>query len=94
MFSIANCIAQCMNCTYLVLNCIYLENAVPSEVNKANCKKGIQFPSKFPYKDLFTPIFGTGGSRLSHTVVKPDSHLAWIFGAKFLFIIKLIIVIG
>ena len=36
----------------------------------------------------------TGGSRLSHTAVKPDSHLARIFVAKFFCIIKLIIVIG
>ena len=36
----------------------------------------------------------TGGSCLSHTVVKPDSCLAWIFFAKFLCIIKLIIIIG
>ena len=36
----------------------------------------------------------TGGSRLSHTAVEPDSHLAWIFVAKFLCIIKLIIIIG
>ena len=36
----------------------------------------------------------TGGSRLSRTAVKPDSHLARIFVAKFLCIIKLIIVIG
>ena len=36
----------------------------------------------------------TGGSRLSHTVVKPDSRLARIFVAKFLCIIKLIIITG
>ena len=36
----------------------------------------------------------TGGSCLSRTVVKPDSRLARIFVAKFLCIIKLIIVIG
>ena len=36
----------------------------------------------------------TGGSCLSHTVVKPDSCLAWIFVAKFLCIIKLILIIG
>ena len=36
----------------------------------------------------------TGGSRLSHTAVKPDSCLARIFVAKFFCIIKLIIVIG
>ena len=36
----------------------------------------------------------TGGSRLSCTVVKPDSCLAQIFVAKFLCIIKLIIIIG
>ena len=36
----------------------------------------------------------TGGSCLSHTAVKPDSHLARIFVAKFLCIIKLIIIIG
>ena len=35
----------------------------------------------------------TGGSHLSRTAVKPDSHLAWIFSAKFLCIIKLIIII-
>ena len=35
-----------------------------------------------------------GGSCLSHTAVKPDSHLAQIFVAKFLCIIKLIIIIG
>ena len=37
---------------------------------------------------------GTGGSRLSCTAFKPDSHLAQIFVAKFLCIIKLIIIIG
>ena len=36
----------------------------------------------------------TGGSRLSHTAVKPDSCLAWIFVAKSLCIIKPIIIIG
>ena len=36
----------------------------------------------------------TGGSRLSHTAVKQDSRLAWIFVAKFLCIIKLIIITG
>ena len=36
----------------------------------------------------------TGGSCLSRTAVKPDSRLAQIFVAKFLCIIKLIIVIG
>ena len=36
----------------------------------------------------------TGGSHLSHTVVKPDSCLAQIFVAKFLCIIKLTIIIG
>ena len=36
----------------------------------------------------------TGGSRLSHTAVKPDSHFAQIFVAKFLCIIKLIIITG
>ena len=36
----------------------------------------------------------TGGSHLSHTAVKMDSHLAQIFVAKFLCIIKLIIIIA
>ena len=36
----------------------------------------------------------TGGSCLSHTAVKLDSRLARIFVAKFLCIIKLIIIIG
>ena len=36
----------------------------------------------------------TGGSCLSHTAVKLDSCLAQIFVAKFLCIIKLIIIIG
>ena len=36
----------------------------------------------------------TGGSHLSRTAVKPDSLLARIFAAKFLCIIKLIIIIG
>ena len=36
----------------------------------------------------------TGGSCLSRTVVKPDSHLAQIFVAKFFCIIKLNIIIG
>ena len=35
-----------------------------------------------------------GGSHLSHTAVKPDSRLAQIFVAKFLCIIKLIIITG
>ena len=39
-------------------------------------------------------IHDTGGSRLSCTVVKPDSCLAQIFVAKFLCIIKLIIITG
>ena len=39
-------------------------------------------------------IKSTGGSHLSRTAVKLDSHLAWIFVAKFLCIIKLIIIIG
>ena len=47
---------------------------------------------------LFEPFciveVNTGGSHLSHTAVKPDSHLAQIFFAKFLCIIKLIIIIG
>ena len=41
--------------------------------------------------DIFS---NTGGSCLSHTAVKPDSHLAQIFVAKFLCIIRLIIIIG
>ena len=36
----------------------------------------------------------TGGSHLSHTVVKPDSRLAQIIVAKFLCIIKLIVITG
>ena len=36
----------------------------------------------------------TGGSCLSRTAVKPDSHFAQIFVAKFLCIIKLIIITG
>ena len=36
----------------------------------------------------------TGGSHLSRTAVKPDSRLARIFVAKFLCVIKLIIIIG
>ena len=36
----------------------------------------------------------TGGSRLSCTAVKPDSHLARIFVAKFLCIIELIMIVG
>ena len=39
-------------------------------------------------------VLDTGGSCLSCTVVKPDSHLAQIFVAKFFCIIKLIIIIG
>ena len=39
-------------------------------------------------------LISTGGSHLSRTVVKPDSRLARIFVAKFLCIIKLIIIIG
>ena len=31
-------------------------------------------------------IVDTGGSHLSRTVVKPDSHLAWIFFPKFGFL--------
>ena len=41
----------------------------------------------YRYKEAFT-----GGSHLSHTVVQPDSCLAQIFVAKFLCIIKLIII--
>ena len=41
-----------------------------------------------------TEVMKIGGSRLSRTAVKPDFHLAQIFVAKFLFIIKLIIIIG
>ena len=40
------------------------------------------------------PNYDTGGSHLSRTAVKLDSHLARIFVAKFLCIIKLIITIG
>ena len=47
LFSIARCIAQRIDCAYLALDCIDLEKAIPSKVNKANYKKGIQFPSKF-----------------------------------------------
>ena len=36
--------------------------------------------------------YDTGGSRLSRTAVKPDSRLARIFVAKFLCIIKLIVI--
>ena len=44
---------------------------------------------------LHQPIYqDTGGSRLSRTAVKPDSRLARIFVAKFLCIIKLIIITG
>ena len=51
--------------------------------------------TKYIYKKVETgEMINTGGSHLSHTVVKPDSHLAQIFVAKFLCIIKLIIVIG
>ena len=39
-------------------------------------------------------IYITGGSCLSHTAVKLDSRLARIFVAKFLCIIKLIIITG
>ena len=35
---------------------------------------------------------GTGGSHLSRTAVKLDSRLAWIFVAKFLCVIKLVII--
>ena len=44
--------------------------------------------------DHLWAIKSTGGSCISHIVVKPDSHLARIFVAKFLCIIKLIIIIG
>ena len=47
-----------------------------------------------PYCYIVMSYYSTGGSHLSHTVVKPDSHLAWIFFARFLCIIKLIIIIG
>ena len=43
---------------------------------------------------LYYAVPDTGGSRLSPTAVKLDSHLARIFVAKFLCIIKLIIIIG
>ena len=43
---------------------------------------------------IFEFVLDTGGSRLSRTAVKPDSRLARIFVAKFLCIIKLIIIIG
>ena len=41
---------------------------------------------------LQTWELSTGGSCLSCTAVKPDSHLAQIFVAKYLCIIKLIII--
>ena len=47
LFSIAHCIAQRIDCAYLAVDCIDLEKVMPSKVNKANYKKGIQFPSKF-----------------------------------------------
>ena len=44
---------------------------------------------------IYTGFQGiTGGSCLSCTTVKLDSHLDWIFFAKFPFMIKLIIIIG
>ena len=51
------------------------------------------------FKDIYlylaqNKLPSTGGSHLSHTAVKPDSHLAQIFVVKFLCIIKLIIIIG
>ena len=56
-------------------------------------EKGLPAPTPKSKKKF--PIAGhtTGGSHLSHTVVKPDSRLAQIFIAKFLCIIKLIIII-
>ena len=45
------------------------------------------------YGDLVSD-FSTGGSSLGHTAVKPNSHLAHIFFAKFPCIIMLIIIIG
>ena len=46
------------------------------------------------FEDMLFIMLDTGGSRLSHTAVKPDSRLARIFVAKFLCIIKLIIITG
>ena len=43
---------------------------------------------------MIHPPNTTGGSHLSCTAVKPDSHLAQIFVAKLFCIIKLIIIIG
>ena len=43
---------------------------------------------------LTSTTLTTGGSHLSRTAVKPNSCLARIFVAKFLCIIKLIIIIG
>ena len=54
----AHCITQCIDCAYLALNCVDLEKAVSSKVNKANYKKGIQFPSKFLIRTCY-PLFGS-----------------------------------
>ena len=53
----------------------------------ATQKKGF-----IPNGDTVNDNAGTGGSRLSRTAVKPDSRFARIFVAKFLCIIKLIII--
>ena len=52
--------------------------------------------SDFCFKNTHTSSskVSAGGSCLSHTAVKPDSHLARIFVTRFLCIIKLIIIIG
>ena len=50
--------------------------------------------SEKKFRELLEAYRREGGSHLCCTAVKPDSHIAQIFVAKFLCIIKLIIIIG
>ena len=57
MFSITHCFAKCIDHAYLALDGVCLEKPAPSKVNKASCKKGIQFPSKFPIRTCLSHIW-------------------------------------
>ena len=44
MFIIAHCIAQCIDCTYLALNCIDLEKQCHLMLIKQTARKAYSFP--------------------------------------------------
>ena len=66
----------------------------PTPTTELQIKKPYIGLNSETYINISQQELATGESRLSRTAVKPDSHLAQIFVAKFLCIIKLIIIIG